>query len=341
MRNDDITLQPSKYLNDTPIERTLFNAFKWGFVLFYVLFMLVLFFMGDFIEQPRKFNPSAKGGNWMSYISDDTYISDISIPGTHDSASYRRGGIYSLAHCQNLNLENQLKVGVRYFDIRLDKDYKDRLYVYHGILNQQISFDEVWNIFNNFLKEHPSETILMSIKCEDSNNKETMQFIHEDLLTKQDNMYTGNKVPKLGDVRGKIVLFRRYSFYGYFGINARGHGTEYNCTYNIEGYGADFHIQDNCILEERSELADKWDFVRVCLDYCRNRKVPTTFVINVTAAYVKQAPNLDIPRYKYVRDYIQPRLKEYILSQPKICYGIILFDCISEDLSSLIYETNF
>ena len=124
MRKDDITLQPSKYLNDTPIERTLFNAFKWGFVLFYVLFMLVLFFMGDFIEQPRKFNPSAKGGNWMSYISDDTYISDISIPGTHDSASYRRGGIYSLAHCQNLNLENQLKVGVRYFDIRLDKDYK-------------------------------------------------------------------------------------------------------------------------------------------------------------------------------------------------------------------------
>ena len=55
---------------------------------------------------------------WMSYIHDDTKISDISIPGTHDSGATH--SIFDVAgKCQDLSIKQQLRVGVRFFDLRL------------------------------------------------------------------------------------------------------------------------------------------------------------------------------------------------------------------------------
>lgn len=63
------------------------------------------------------------GANWMSGISDDTYLSDISIPGTHDSGSRIVDSYASTwAKCQNLTITEQLNIGVRYLDMRLAYD---------------------------------------------------------------------------------------------------------------------------------------------------------------------------------------------------------------------------
>ena len=60
----------------------------------------------------------ADNSSWMMALDDDASLNSISIPGTHDS-----GALHSLAEisgkCQSLSIEEQLKIGVRFLDIRL------------------------------------------------------------------------------------------------------------------------------------------------------------------------------------------------------------------------------
>ena len=56
--------------------------------------------------------------NWMKAVPDDTEVSDLSIPGTHDSCARHGGPIRDLALCQHLNLGEQFERGIRFIDIR-------------------------------------------------------------------------------------------------------------------------------------------------------------------------------------------------------------------------------
>ena len=53
---------------------------------------------------------------WMSKVNDNVRLVDLSIPGTHDS-----GATHSIADvagkCQDSSIEEQLKMGVRFFDL--------------------------------------------------------------------------------------------------------------------------------------------------------------------------------------------------------------------------------
>lgn len=55
--------------------------------------------------------------NWMNYIDGSTLLSQINIPGTHDSGTtYIKGSAAN--QCQNLTIADQLELGARYLDIR-------------------------------------------------------------------------------------------------------------------------------------------------------------------------------------------------------------------------------
>lgn len=62
---------------------------------------------------------AVSGNNWMSGIKDDTAISDISMPGTHDSGT-QNVDLPIWSKTQNLSISEQLNIGVRYFDLRLE-----------------------------------------------------------------------------------------------------------------------------------------------------------------------------------------------------------------------------
>ena len=70
--------------------------------------------------------------NWMSYIKDDTKITKIAMPGSHNSATM---GMIKFAKCQNGSLYEQAMHGVRMFDIRLKATKKGELIVAHGLIN--------------------------------------------------------------------------------------------------------------------------------------------------------------------------------------------------------------
>ncbi|MGH3973702.1 MAG: phosphatidylinositol-specific phospholipase C [Pseudonocardiaceae bacterium] len=101
--------------------------------------------------------------SWMRDIPDDARVTTLNIPGTHNSCSV--DGLLGFGKTQNLDLADQLNAGIRFLDIRLSH-YQDNLFVHHDVVHMGKSYADVLAICADFLKQHPSEAILMSVKDE-------------------------------------------------------------------------------------------------------------------------------------------------------------------------------
>jgi 1-phosphatidylinositol phosphodiesterase len=101
--------------------------------------------------------------SWMSDIPDDARVTTLSIPGTHDSCSV--DGLLGFGKTQNLDLADQLDAGIRFVDIRL-AHYRDNLFVHHDVVHMGKCYADVLNTCTDFLRQHPSETIFLSVKNE-------------------------------------------------------------------------------------------------------------------------------------------------------------------------------
>jgi 1-phosphatidylinositol phosphodiesterase len=148
---------------------------------------------------------------WMSTQSDDVLLSALTIPGTHESAANYEP-LAGTAKAQTMTLAEQLAAGVRYFDIRCH-DLDDSFLIYHGPVSEQQTFQQVLDTFDAFLDANPTETTIMSIKEEDAAEGPTQSFeatFDGYVAAEPDRWILGDTVPALGDVRGKIVLLRRF-----------------------------------------------------------------------------------------------------------------------------------
>lgn len=154
--------------------------------------------------------------DWLKKLSDLLLISEINIPGTHDSCTFKVQ-FPLLAKCQSKTITQQLNSGVRFLDIRVEKD-GERLKLVHDIANckspsntkKNLYLEDIINDCKNFLLENPSETILLSYKRDDgANQEETFDVFFENYLNKDAIWYKENRVPALKEVRGKIVLLNR------------------------------------------------------------------------------------------------------------------------------------
>jgi 1-phosphatidylinositol phosphodiesterase len=164
----------------------------------------------------------SRGDNWMSFIPDDKPLTAMSIPGTHDTVTYDKvensgwniigagvvGGPW--IQCQDINLGVQLLEGIRFFDIRckVGDHYMENMGLGHGAFTVNIGFNEVLDNFQEFLRWHPTETILMSLKQED----DTTDGVHESFAYQRDRRgglfyddWGGpNVMPTVGEVRGRL-----------------------------------------------------------------------------------------------------------------------------------------
>lgn len=162
--------------------------------------------------------------NWMRELPGERLLTELSIPGTHDSGTYRLGA--GLAKCQSLSIEDQLQAGIRFLDIRCRYvPGEGVLTIHHGATYCMLNFDDVLRQITGFLQKNNQETVLMMVKQEDS--KESGQVFANKVESYLANyaqwVYTtptDSKRPltlRLRDVRGKIVLLKRYGEgrYGY------------------------------------------------------------------------------------------------------------------------------
>jgi len=155
---------------------------------------------------PFKVSGEFRLSSWMKHIDDNAPISALSIPGTHDSGA-RRSQEVNISKCQDLDFEQQLNRGIRFLDIRIDSG----LDINHGRWYQYENLYKVIEIIERFFQYNPTETVIMSIKQEGTNSSDFASIVEKVINKKPDLWYLGSEIPRMGQVRGKIILFRRYS----------------------------------------------------------------------------------------------------------------------------------
>jgi 1-phosphatidylinositol phosphodiesterase len=126
---------------------------------------------------------------------------------------------WPVSQCQSATtpLSVQLADGIRVLDIRLAIK-NGWLIAYHGQYPQRATFQSILGDLHAFLTSPASacETIIVSIKQEDYNTQSPNAF--SSLVRKEIEIGPGgigmwfleNRVPTLGEVRGKAILFSRF-----------------------------------------------------------------------------------------------------------------------------------
>lgn len=236
---------------------------------------------------------------WMGELGDDTKISKLSIPGTHNSAACRTA--LPSVQCQGESVTEQLKHGVRFLDIRVGRmlvgGKKDQeLQVIHGKFPVKIPFplklldalDEVYK----FLQENPSETVIVSLKQEgsddwDNDQDEFAKAIWNNYIDPQkDRWYLNPGIPTLGDARGKAILFRRFGVKDENLKNQFGFDASY-WTYNtIKDERDEFVVQDFCEVNSGDDIPRKIEYInefsKTAEDYISNND--NKLFLNFTSA---------------------------------------------------------
>lgn len=158
--------------------------------------------------------------SWMRAFKDETPLSALSIPGTHNSPTCHRA--LPSVRCQATSPPEQLQNGVRFFDIRLQPENpqdpnNDRLVLVHSVFPISLTgakyFRDLANEVFTFLDQNPSETVIMSIKREGTGNATDAQLsriLRDHYAGDVNHWFTAPRIPTLGEARHKIVLIRRF-----------------------------------------------------------------------------------------------------------------------------------
>ena len=91
--------------------------------------------------------------DWMKALPNETLLSKLTIPGTHDSCTFNASAI---SKCQNLKLDAQLNAGIRCIDIRC-REFNNTFELHHGVEYLGMNFDYVLTTCLSFLKSHAGE----------------------------------------------------------------------------------------------------------------------------------------------------------------------------------------
>lgn len=203
------------------------------------LLVLILLAASAFVGIPMLETVDAKtaegSDHWMADLDDGLRLNEIVLPGTHDSATqYVQLAFFS--RCQALSIGEQLEAGYRYLDIRLGFDNARDMKFYelklmHGFTSckagplpwgESLYLDAVLEQCYAFLKAHPTETVVFAVKQEHGNESvsEFETRLDEVIGQNRELWLLTDKLPTLGEARGKLVLLRRYEDEADLGANA-------------------------------------------------------------------------------------------------------------------------
>lgn len=252
----------------------------------------------------------ASNSDWMGPLPDNTPLSGLSIPGTHDSMAVwgnldtpptPTGLTSDITKVQQRfnesgpdSLAQQLRSGVRSIDIRTvvttgeanDPVKPPQLAIHHGAIYQKANFSDVLRVTADFLRNHPRETILMRLKLESGSEDDSDAFpaIVQKYRTTDPNgsiLYepTANgsasqPVPLLGSTRGKVVITA---------LNGKNGGT-----YSDYGINPDsVKIQDDFEFSGSNASAQKFEKVTQQLQATADSANTNVLMVNYTSATSK------------------------------------------------------
>lgn len=154
----------------------------------------------------------------MQDLEGNRVVAKMSVPGTHDTAA--NTGI-AWVKTQDLDIKTQLEKGIRFFDIRLMHDNGTLKLCHASYVFNTTFVKDVLQTTANFLKEHPSETVIMMIKRDNDKDKDG-GMAYKTAVTKALNddksissYMVGDFQPnfKMKDLRGKMLIISREGWY--------------------------------------------------------------------------------------------------------------------------------
>ncbi|MES2998275.1 MAG: phosphatidylinositol-specific phospholipase C domain-containing protein [Pseudomonadota bacterium] len=202
--------------------------------------------------------------DWMKEIHDDTRLTELAIPGTHDSATFNFEKSDAISYkilidsvvTQTLTISQQLQYGIRFLDLRV-RHSGDSLVMHHGSFDLRIMFGDVMYDIVNFLINNPSETVLIALqeeyKADDNNSRDINATLWSYLLSYSDYFFNPtdpirllNQPAILGETRGKFSI-----------------------PYSTVGFNINFPYTGNSIQNHYSmflsDMYSKWQYVKVQL----------------------------------------------------------------------------
>ena len=289
-----------------------------------LLLGVLLFFAVVPLERAKE-----DASDWMANLDDAQPLSALTIPGTHDS-----GALYSIADvagkCQSLSIAEQLKAGVRFFDIRLQLR-GEKLAVVHSFVDQMTDFADVLDDMTNFLRDHPTEFLLVSIKQDADAKHPTTTFakaVEQMLSVDSALVRTDRTLPEtVADARGKMTILARYAD-ATIGIPAYD-GWQDNTSFVI----GDCYVQDHYAIDA---LTDKQQDI---MDAAAVAAEPAyALTLNYISCYLTYGfpPLYAATPAKTLLPWLDAYLSEYPDTR-----GVIICDFITSARCERIWRCNF
>ena len=264
---------------------------------------------------------------WLTRISDDRLLLELSIPGAHDAATSTINTLTLFTRTQELNVAELWNCGVRAFDLR--PAWKDgTLGIYHDRYDANVSFQHIMNMLQIALKRDPGEFAIVLVRHEqeaDGNDPDWAEMMGAYLGSSADNLVPYTPGLTVGEMRGKILVLSRNEYAGGpYGGYIRGWNS-----------GKDIAAQKGAsVISPASDLVfplwvqdyyapanadEKWEEVRDMLDAAAESR--DALVINHASGYLGGS----IPDYRSNAHAINSRIIDYLYTHASPA-GIIMMD---------------
>lgn len=293
-----------------------------------IISVILIFIIAYFSVAPLEEAEVGDGRRWMAALDDSTPINQLSIPGTHDSGATHSIGDVT-GKCQSLGIEDQLKIGVRFLDIRLQL-VGDDLRIVHSFMDQGTDFDDTLEDIVEFIEENPTEFLFISIKKDADSKRPAGDFARllEDELREYDIISDATTLPSsVGEARGKIYIISRYEG-STMGIPAY-EGWQDSTSFEL----GELYAQDNYAVD--SAEIKKAD---IKATFGVSAEGQHGLVLNFTSCYLTSVfpPTYAATPAKEINPWIRQELHYH--TEP---LGVMVCDFVTTELVKSIWEVNF
>lgn len=288
--------------------------------------------------------------DWMKNVPDYVYLSQVSFPGTHDSATGNGVGLTSFSQCQDISVAEQWSIGIRAFDFR-PRVKNGYLNINHGVAETKLRFDDALFLLRDSLKAHPSEFAVIHCLYATNYDKEKAEYARllQQLLSRDDlkDVFIPFKSNlKVGDVRGKILLLSRNDYAdapytggffnnwcGYIDWNAQTNGKIIGLSNDVD-CSTPLYVQDFAnTKDDDGGVQKKVDAICQMLDWSTKHTTlnvqSVVWVFNFASAYPGNISTAN--GYRENATYTNAAIIEYLKTHEAGPTGVILMDyCVDK-----------
>lgn len=275
----------------------------------------------------------------FSALPDEIYLSEVNVPGTHDSCT-AFCTMENMCRCQSLTVKEQLNLGIRLFDIRLYKSGKD-FYLCHSLADcftdsnkkTKLKFDDVLSDFREFLNDNPEETLIVSVKQDRGimNRWFFPAFFERYIVGNEKEWYLKNENPTLKECRGKMVMMRRCKIFPWWGKDKAcgldfSHWKDQGSKHKEKIYPVIINKKQRAVVQDRYGLAPQRKWEKCEKPFLHNCKCDEN---NIAVHFISTAYRYKNESLVRSAEEMNSFFKSYELTEKK---GWFLFDFPDEEI---------